>query len=232
MRPFLLFIDTETSGLPKKWDLPYSVEGNWPHAVQFSWTVYTVEGRLIKQENHYIGDPDFTVTPESIQVHGITRAFLDRNGEPRRKIMELLTADLIAFDPVVIGHFIELDLHLAGAEYYRSGMENIILQYPSYCTMQATRHLVRHPQKKFFRLGDLYERLFQRELGNQHNAYTDVNATAQCFFELLRRKEISIHTIGQQKEEILQAKKISRKAGWGIFALMITLLSALIAFCL
>lgn len=143
MRPFLLFIDTETSGLPKKWDLPYSVEGNWPHAVQFSWTVYTVEGRLIKQENHYIGDPDFTVTPESIQVHGITREFLDRNGEPRRKVMELLTADLIAFDPVVIGHFIELDLHLAGAEYYRSGMENIIQQYPSYCTMQATRHLVR-----------------------------------------------------------------------------------------
>lgn len=232
MRSFLLFIDTETSGLPKNWDLPYSAKGNWPHAVQFSWTIYTTDGRLIKQENHYINDQDFNVTPESVQVHGITRDFLDRNGEPRLRVMQLLSADLSAFDPVVIGHFIELDIHLAGAEYYRAGMENTIQQYPCYCTMQATRHLVRHHKKKFLRLGDLYEQLFQRELGNQHNAYTDVNATAQCFFELLRRKEISIHSIEQQKEEILHAKKMARKAGWGIFALMLTLLSALIAFCL
>jgi len=52
----LLFIDTETSGLPKKWNKPYDTLGNWPHAVQVAWLVYSESGELIKEENFYIRD--------------------------------------------------------------------------------------------------------------------------------------------------------------------------------
>ncbi len=54
MSDYLLFIDTETSGLPKKWGLPYSAKNNWPFSVQIAWVIYTKEGQKVKQENHFI----------------------------------------------------------------------------------------------------------------------------------------------------------------------------------
>lgn len=45
LKDYLLFIDTEATGLPKKWNLPYNTPGNWPDAVQISWLLYTKEGQ-------------------------------------------------------------------------------------------------------------------------------------------------------------------------------------------
>lgn len=232
MREFLLFIDTEASGLPKKWDLPYSRHDNWPFTLQISWVIYSRSGTFIKQENHYINEPGITITEEARKIHGITPEHLAIHGKKRQQVMQLLSDDLLLYNPVVIGHFIELDLHLAGVEFHRCGMENTIRKLPAFCTMQASRHLTQLPQEKYLRLGELYELLFHSPLKYQHNSLTDATATALCFFELKYRNEIKEEEIERQQAALRLARRPLRKIGLALLLLLIILTIILIACCI
>lgn len=220
MTEFLLFIDTEASCLPGKWHLPYTAVGNWPYAVQVSWIIYTWEGIKIKEQNFYISDNDFEISPSSFRIHGLTKDFLLQNGIPRREMLAQLSKDLRAYQPMIIGHFLELDYHILGAEYIRIGtIHHPLEQLPGFCIMKASRHLQRNPNNKYLRLGELYELLFNQPLLCQHNAITDATATAGCFFELVKRNEIKSFT---QPPIVLQQKeKANTLAGWVIVILLI-----------
>ncbi len=223
-----MFIDTEASGLPKKWNVPYSQHNNWPHIVQLSWIVYTQDGRLVKQEDHYISNHDFKSTESAIRIHGISEEFRKTEGEDRAVVMAKLAADLLQYTPMIVGHFTELDLHLIGADFYRTGIENPALQLPSFCTMLATKQYVRNPQANYLRLGELFSTLFDRKLENQHNALFDAQATADCFFELLKKGEVTDDKIEQQQQEMNKIKAESRYLGYGIPVLLVFLLTVLI----
>jgi DNA polymerase-3 subunit epsilon len=230
VRDYLLFIDTETSGLPKKWDVPLSQPDNWPYALQISWIIYTREGEKVKEENHYINEDDFTITLSSIKIHGITKDFLLRNGQPRKEIMTLFAHDLTYYQPMVIGHFLELDTDVMGAEFFRVAMDNPIEKLPCFCIMLATTYLVRNPRAKYLRLGDLYQTLFNFPQENKHDALGDVAATAACFFELERRGDINDETIKLQSQPPPIGKPtFTEKFRWGFFIVMVCLLTALIA---
>lgn len=222
-----MFLDTEASGLPKKWNVPYSEDSNWPHVVQVSWLIYTAEGKLVKQEDHYIGDQDFCSTPSALKIHGITEEYRGKNGEERSVVMSKLAADMIQYSPLLVGHFTELDIHMLGADFYRTGIENPVLPLPSFCTMVATTHYVRNPQVKYLRLGELFSTLFHRRLENQHNAFYDARATAECFFELVKRGDIDDEKIEKQQQVMDKVKQESRYLGYGIPVLIVFLLTIL-----
>lgn len=201
MRDYLLFVDTEASGLPINWELPYSAEGNWPSAVQVSWLVYTKDGQEVKREDHYILNTDFVITPKAMEIHGINPGLLAVKGQPRREVMQLLARDLQDYQPLVIGHFVQLDYHILSADFYRAGMANPLAKLPLFCTMLATTQLRWTPMPKSLLLGDLYAFLFYKPLQNQHNAFADAQAAADCYFELMKRTEISEKLILQQQEQ-------------------------------
>lgn len=232
VKDFLLFIDTETSGLPKNWEKPYSAKDNWPYAVQVSWLVYTTTGVLVKQEDYYISDNDFKITPSAQKIHGITQEYRTQNGFPRHQVMAFLAADLLQYQPMVVGHFLELDYHITGAEFYRTGLDNPIPALPAFCTMQATTYMVRNPQFKYLRLGQLYEELFHKTLEGQHNALTDAQATATVFFELLKKGDITDENIISQSSLLQKATSAARQATWGMTVIILCLLTALIAYFL
>lgn len=191
MNDYLLFIDTEASGLPANWILPLTDDSNWPHAVQASWIIYDKNQSLIKKENHYIKNDDFTIVKSAMDTHGITNDFLAKNGEDRIVVLQLLVADLLKYQPMIIGHFIRLDYYILSADFYRSAISNPLSKLPVFCTMVASKELVWNPMPKYLRLEDLYAFLFHKELKDQHNALNDAQATADCFFELLNRDEIN-----------------------------------------
>jgi DNA polymerase-3 subunit epsilon len=197
---YLLFIDTEASGLPVNWTLPYESEGNWPSAVQVSWLVYTANRKEVKREDHYILNKDFFITPEAMNFHGINPGFLAVNGKDRNAVMNMLAADLERFKPMVIGHYLQLDYHILGADFYRVGLHNPLVNLPVFCTMLATLNLVWTPMQKSMRLGELYAYLFQHELQDQHNAIVDAHATAECYFELRKRGEVTEKSIAEQQK--------------------------------
>lgn len=236
MRDYLLFIDTEASGLPKKWDAPYSQKGNWPYAVQISWIIYTKGGHQVKQENHYINDNDFEITPAAFKIHNINRAFLLAQGNSRQDVLRLLVADIRQYQPLVIGHFMEFDGHVLAADFYRASLEDLISSSPTFCTMLATTGYVHNPWLKFLRLGDLYRLLFNTTLENQHNALVDARATAECFFELVKRGEIDDEKIAQQQLEkqikanakIKELDSAGNKLGCSIPAFVLFIITVLI----
>ncbi|MVN21061.1 3'-5' exonuclease [Mucilaginibacter arboris] len=220
----LLFIDTEASGLPKKWNAPYSKVNNWPFSVQISWLIYNRNGNLIKQEDHYIKDNDFKISPAAQDIHGITREFLNEHGELRHEVMELLAKDMELYRPLMIGHFMELDFHVLSADFFRSGVENPISNMKMFCTMIATKRLADNTQHKYLRLGDLYQLLFKTPLLHQHNALTDAAATAECYFELIKRGEIDEEYILKQQSLKSYEHPFNRFIGWAVVILILLLL--------
>ncbi len=219
----LLFIDTEASGLPKKWNAPINRIKNWPFSVQVSWLIYNRQGQLIKQENHFISDNDFKITPAAQQIHGFTPEYLKTYGQPRAQVMQLLADDMNTYQPLLIGHFMELDYCVISADFFRSGVENPALNLPTFCTMLATKYLIHHPQNKYLRLGDLYQLLFNTPLQHQHNALNDVTATAESFFELLKRGEIDEEFILKQQENKNEQHPFNRFLGWAVVLLILLL---------
>jgi DNA polymerase-3 subunit epsilon len=181
---FLLFIDTEASGLPKDWEKPYSTPDNWPYAVQISWLLFDQEGIKLKEEDHYINDNDFHISEEAWRIHRLRQDFLGINGKSRTKVLEILKQDIDTYKPMLVGHFLRLDLHILGAESYRAGVENPAAASPAYCTMLGTTHMQPNPQFRYLKLGQLYDMLFHKNLENAHDAYYDAAATAACYFEL------------------------------------------------
>src|SRR5690606_34885368 len=210
-----LFVDTETSGLPKKWNQPYSVKGNWPFSIQIAWIIFNKEGEEIKRENHYINENDFRIEPSSLKVHGITHEFLKENGERRKKVMHKLAYDIKKYNPMLIGHFMELDFHMLNVDFYRSGIESPVQNSPLFCTMLASKDYVKNPRSRYLKLSELYNYLFDKTVTNIHDAIVDAEITAASFFELLKRGEINDSKIeAQQKsftEDALSAKKRSEE---------------------
>jgi DNA polymerase-3 subunit epsilon len=229
---YLLFLDTETSGLPKNWNLPYAASGNWPFSVQVAWIIYTKDGHELKRENHYIKDEAVTIDKSATKIHGITSDFLSKNGEERKDVLQLLHRDLVHFQPLVIGHFIEFDQHILAADFLRTNIENLLKKENSFCTMLATTHLVKNPALKFFRLGQLYETLFNKTLEDQHNALNDAKASADCFFELLKRGEIDDGKIVFQQQQTKNTDHTGGKHGCATLVLAIISFLILITFFL
>ena len=198
MPDYILFVDTETSGLPSDWRRPYAEPGAWPHVAQVAWLLYTAAGELVKTENHYIKPSDYDLTPASMQVHGLTLAYLQEHGQPRRQVMQRLHDDLTRYRPLVVGHFVELDYHMVGVSFHRADLPNALLGLNTFCTMKLSGTFSHTWQRRYLRLGELYDRLFNRLMPRQHDALADAEATAECFFELRRHGDIDDATLASQ----------------------------------
>ena len=60
--------DTETTGLPKRWDAPLSDSENWPRCIQIAWQIHGAKGNLIAHKDYFIQPDDFTIPFYSEQI--------------------------------------------------------------------------------------------------------------------------------------------------------------------
>ena len=67
-----LFFDTETTGLPKRWNAPVTDLENWPRLVQLAWIMYDDRGNMLESRDVIVKPEGFTIPPEASRVHGIT----------------------------------------------------------------------------------------------------------------------------------------------------------------
>lgn len=228
---YLMFIDTEASGLPLNWSLPYSVEGNWPQPAQISWTIYDDKRTVIKKENHYIRNDHFQITDSALAVHHLSAEFLSENGEKEDLVLNLLIADLETFKPLVIGHFIKLDYYILSAAFFRTGLHNPLESLAVFCTMLASGNITSNHTGRQLHLGELYIFLFYKELKNQHNAMVDAEATAACFFEMQTRGELTPgHIKAQNKASINWRDPTHNKKNYFLPLFLLALFSSVIIY--
>lgn len=237
VRDYLLFVDTETSGIPRDWRKPYSSRESWPHIAQLAWVVYGRDGQEIKAENHYIQPSDYDMCPASGSIHGLTLDFLRTHGKSRHTVMQRLLRDLVHYQPLVVAHFLQLDFHMVGVGFHRAGLKNPLHHLPTFCTMRATGQLVRYSHQGLLRLGELYQRLFHEPLRQEHDALADAYATARCFFAMRQQGTITAETVAQQGPvglpgPPLPAPRPALKMGVAAWLLLAGLALVLLAFFL
>jgi DNA polymerase-3 subunit epsilon len=232
VKDHFLVIDTETSGLPKNWELPYDVKNNWPHVIQIAWIIFDKEGNEIKRENHYLKSSGFKITKTAIKIHKITLEFLKQRGKDRIRVMRKLASDVHKYNPLVIAHFVELDFHMVNSEFFKAGIESEFKDLPLFCTMKASVKYVKNPSFKYLKLNRFYKTLFNKRPENLHNALSDAELTAEIFFHLLNEGEVSDEIILKQKA-IAQIEQPQKKQlfKWLIPALITILLLIIIWLC-
>jgi DNA polymerase-3 subunit epsilon len=206
MNDYFLVIDTETSGFPKKWDVPYDAKNNWPHVLQIAWLIFDVDGKLIKKENHYLKPAAFKITKASFKVHQLSLNFLKHRGKERSLVFKKLIADLEKYKPLMVAHFVELDYHMIGAEMYRLNLDYPLQNVPLFCTLKASAPYVRNPNFEYLKLNRFYKTLFNKSPEKLHDALADALLTAEIFFHLLNNKEIDDHVIQNQKNIKIKEK--------------------------
>ena len=65
-----LIFDTETTGLPKRWDAPLTDTENWPRCIQIAWQIHDAKGAIVSNKDYLIKPDNFTIPFDSEQVHG------------------------------------------------------------------------------------------------------------------------------------------------------------------
>ena len=209
-----LIFDTETTGLPKKWNAPLTDSENWPRCIQIAWQIHDAAGAVISHEDYLIQPDGYTIPFDSEQIHGISTALAEAQGVPLDVVLEKFHKALDEVD-YVVGHNVSFDRNIMGAEYLRSGLEDVLENKAvvDTCT-EETAQLCQLPggrggKFKLPTLSELYRFLFQESFMEAHNATADVEATSRAFLELLRQDKIHPKAFDNQAVQTAKLKEVT-----------------------
>ncbi|MEL6812764.1 MAG: DNA polymerase III subunit alpha, partial [Bacteroidota bacterium] len=187
-----LIFDTETTGLPKRWNAPVTDTDNWPRCIQIAWQLHDAMGNVIAHEDYLVQPEGFDIPYDSERIHGISTELARKEGVPLREVSEKF-AEVLAKAKFIVGQNVGFDVNIMGCEFYRQGMEDPMpaMEVLDTCT-ETTAQLCQIPggrggKFKLPTLTELHQFLFDQPFAEAHNATADVEATTRCFFELVRR---------------------------------------------
>ncbi len=181
-----LFFDTETTGLPRKWQAPVTDLDNWPRMVQIAWLTYSKDGNETGKGSFVIKPEGFTIPEESSRIHGITTERAQKSGELLQSVLQKF-ADEVNSAETLVAHNMSFDEKIVGAEFLRNNLTNILELKNKICTMEGSKvfcALKGQYGLKWPRLTELHQKLFGTDFREAHNAEYDIKATARCFWEL------------------------------------------------
>jgi DNA polymerase-3 subunit epsilon len=206
----VLVFDTETTGLPETKIMNPDTLNLWPHIVQFSYVVYdTSLNDIVISQDHIVELIDIIIPEESIKFHGITNKIAKRKGENLGLIFSGFFDQLINAD-VLVGHNVTFDINMIKIELIRliysanvSEREKIIHKYnlhlltnfKNICCTCSSKESIQLcniyainkngvSYKKFPKLFELHEKLFESVPNNLHNSLIDILVTLRCFMKL------------------------------------------------
>ena len=214
-----LTFDSETTGLPKNFKAPISDSENWPRLVQLAWQINDKEGKLINNKSFLVKPDNFTIPYNSEKVHGISTKIALEKGIDLIIVLKDFEKD-IKKCKYIIGHNINFDKNILGAEFYRKNIESDLLNKISIDTGHISKQYCNLKGGfggglKMPKLTELYEILFGKKFSDAHDAAYDVNATAKSFFYLLKKEVYSNEDSSSKKinyeEPKLKISNFSKK---------------------
>ncbi len=188
-----LIFDTETTGLPKRWDAPITDTDNWPRCIQIAWQLHDDMGQLIENQDYIIKPDGFNIPYDAERIHGISTELAHEQGVDLREVLEKFNAAM-AKSKFIVGQNVGFDVNIMGCEFHRSGMQSPLsgMKILDTCT-EITAELLQLPggrggKFKLPTLTELHQYLFGEPFAEAHNATADVEATTRCFLELVKRE--------------------------------------------
>ena len=140
-----LIFDTETTGLPKRWDAPITDTDNWPRAVQIAWQLHDDMGNCIDHQDYLIQPDGFNIPYDAEKIHGISTQLATENGIPLLEALEYFN-EALAKANFVVGQNVSFDINIIGCEFHREGIPTLLneLKVLDTCT-EDTAQLCRIP---------------------------------------------------------------------------------------
>ncbi|MFD0965164.1 DNA polymerase III subunit alpha [Pseudofulvibacter geojedonensis] len=196
---FLIF-DTETTGLPKRWDAPITDSDNWPRCIQIAWQLHDELGNCIEHQDYLVTADGFNIPYDAEKIHGISTELANEQGVGLEEVLGKFNVAL-SKSKFIVGQNVGFDVNIMGAEFHRLGIQNNLQELPvlDTCTEQ-TANLCAIPggrggKYKLPTLTELHNHLFGVGFGEAHNATADVEATTRCFFELIRKRNYTVEEL-------------------------------------
>lgn len=200
----ILFFDCETSGFIKK-SLSYD-DPNQAWLVQI--------GAILTSGNDHIDEINMFIHPtqkkgmhhsnreihySAQQVHGFDKDYLIKHGVYELEVAENF-GQLLAQADKIVCHNLMFDWQYV----YQLMQRNIddlsdnaraafYVDRPSFCTMKDKNIIKfcnlknKNNRPKWPKLTELHEILFGESFENSHDAFADIEATKNCYFELVKR---------------------------------------------
>lgn len=195
----VLFLDTETSGLPPD-KAPIEFSGN-PVPIEVA-SVLCESDTPDSKRNVYQSYVDFRDVPidaGAAKAHGITRATLEALGRPPIGVMNKLIGDLAAAD-VLVGHNILFDVKMLQIHAHRTGqldkLQEQIARIDVRCTLKLSQPILRLPPTarqvaagfgntyKSPNLGEAFRFFFGRDFTGAHGALADCLAARDVYYAI------------------------------------------------
>jgi DNA polymerase III subunit alpha len=200
-----LIFDTETTGLPKRWNAPISDTDNWPRCIQIAWQLHDALGNCIEHEDYLVQPEGFNIPYDAEKIHGISTELAQEQGIPLGEVLEKFN-EALGKAKFVVGQNVKFDLNIMGCEFFRLEKANQLQELPvlDTCT-EHTAFLCKLPGGRYGKfklptLTELHQYLFNTPFNEAHNATADVEATTRCFLELIRREEFTKEQLDVQPD--------------------------------
>jgi DNA polymerase-3 subunit epsilon len=188
VRPFYMFLDTETTDLPHCSDREEGVT-IWPRLVQIAWLQVDGQRREMSAASHIIKPIGFTIPVEATKIHHITTEQALEEGE---EIPDVLIdfERLVRASDSIVAHNLAFDEGVVMGEFNRAGLATVLPSREKICTMEQSTEFCALEGlygPKWPKLSELNARLFGARLEESHDASVDVRTAAKCFWELKNR---------------------------------------------
>lgn len=194
----IVFLDTETTGLPKeRWLSALQKPNNWPDIVSVAWSVYNNQGQPEHEEYHIIQPESWEIPEESTKIHGITKDIALARGELLSETLLTLAEHLKAAD-LVVAHNLEFDRNVL-FNAYKWRMDTEPTQFwptSEFCSMTAAEPELKIPfstlklpykssrKYKSPKLDELYLATFNSlPQKAAHNSQRDVQVLAEIYWK-------------------------------------------------
>jgi len=173
--------DFETSGLPKG-RKPVTPEtlGQYDtcRAVSLSAARFSSRGRLVDTFDAMILPTDFSISPGSVAIHGITEDMAKSKGRPFIQVF----ADFMTFigprTKTMVAHNAKFDTSVLRSEMLRHDIDLSLVDDLNFrCTLELYKERFLKPIK----LGVLYEEIFGEQFENAHNSLADCIACGRVY---------------------------------------------------
>ncbi|NBR61687.1 3'-5' exonuclease [bacterium] len=205
----LIFIDTETTGLPKKRQDAEIEAHVWPDIVSIAWIVTDDAGTVIRSCYFIVKPKDWIITEDSTRIHKIQHNTASDYGIPLEKVAELLITELVNTS-CIVAHNMNFDRNvIVNALKWKLSLNVDTLFNKTFCTMEAGKTITNLPKNRYPSLSVLYTHLFGSAPNVLlHNALNDALVCMKVYFKINSLPvERPVHVVNEISS--IQPKKLS-----------------------
>jgi len=220
--------DFETSGLPegrRNVEITQETLKNFDscRAVSLSAARFSSRGRLIDTFDAIVYPNDFLISEKSIEAHGITQDYAEKNGRPFTEVFTDFVKFIGPRTTTLVAHNAQFDTSVLRSEMIRHNLNLSLLDNINFvCTMKLYKERFLKPIK----LGELYKDIFGEDFENAHNSLADCIACGRVYPFLIGQTERTLKKIGVPKV-IIGASSVASAIGKSQFKKQPELISEL-----